>query len=179
MAARAGELSLPCHYWKAATTGFQPWQSLRSLSLSPRTSSPLQGDLELLTQGVQSRCILPPIPNPSCFSFFSSSPSLWVLLAPRNCGAASPVPIQPGVRIPPFPALELLWKETARAGGHHRATPCPAPGEGWALHSQECFAAGFLLSEPCECVCLLRSKLKKKKTRKKKPKKNHKYLNIF
>lgn len=93
--------------------------------------------------------------------------SQWILLALRNCGAASLVPIQPGVGFPPFPALKLLWEETARAGGHQRATPCPVPGEGWALHSQECFAAGFLLSEPYECVCLLGSKLKKEKKKKK------------
>lgn len=72
----------------------------------------------------------PLLPQSKLFSIFGSSPSFWVLPAPRSYGAASPVPIQPGAG--PFPAWELLWEETAGAGAHPRAAPHPAPGEGRA-----------------------------------------------
>lgn len=74
----------------------------------------------------------------------------------------------------PSPVWELLWEETARVRGHSRAAPplCPGRGMGTPAHglpttSRSALLPGFLLSEPCECVCLLKSKLKKEKRKKK------------
>lgn len=54
-----------------------------------------------------------------------------------------------------------------------RGCPHPAPGRGTGsparrlpTTSRGALLPRFLLSEPCECVCLLRSKLKKKKEKK-------------
>lgn len=70
---------------------------------------------------------------------------------------------------------EVLQEEAARAQVRVQQLPCQ--GEGWApLPAGSPLLPGvlccqvFLLSEPCECVCLLKSKFKNK---------TKKYLNIL
>lgn len=45
----------------------------------------------------------PSHPKSKLFFIFQFIPLTLGFTSPRNCDAASPVPIQPGVGIPPFP----------------------------------------------------------------------------
>lgn len=152
--------------------GPQPWQSLPSLPLSLGAPSPPWGALEPLIEGVQSGWVSTSLPKSKLFFIFSSYPSFWVLRAPRSYGAASFVPIKPGAG--PFPCVGAPMGRDCQSQGSLKSCPpvCPGRGMGTPAHglpttSRSALLPGFLLSEPCECVCLLKSKLKKEKRKKK------------
>lgn len=162
-----------------------PGAGAPALAVSPLPSPlswcpfPPQGALEALTEGLQSGWVPSPAPKSKSFFIFSSSPSFWVLPAPRSYGAASPVPIQPGVG--PFPCLGAPTGRDCQRRGSPESCPPPCPGRGTGtparglpITSRSALLPDFLLSEPCECVCLPKSKLKKKKEKRKK--KNHKQI---